>query len=313
MVFIHNNKNRLFSASLWLGLFLCCNAALATEFKMQEIAEGVFVHPGQHVDFEAEGHDDIANIGFIVGKKCIAVIDTGGSLAVGQQLLGHVKEHTALPVCYVISTHVHFDHVLGNAVFKDANTKFIGHYRLAEELENSTGFFLEEYADELGGSTDPGIIIKPDIAVEDTLEIDLGDRILLIKAYPPAHSRTDLSIYDKNTGTLWLSDLLFVERIPALDGSLKGWLNVMEELKTSDARHVIPGHGRSNLAIQEAMQPQYEYLRQLLDETRQMLQQGAFMEDVIDQVANEEKLKWQLHEQHHKRNVSNAFIELEWE
>ncbi len=292
---------------------LFCNAAIAHTFDMQEVAEGIYVHHGQHVEFEAEGHDDIANIGFIVGKECVAVIDTGGSLAVGEQLLASIKEKTALPVCYVINTHVHVDHVLGNKVFKDDTVKFIGHSRLADELENSTGFFLEEYADDLGGSTDPAIIIKPDIAVEDTLEIDLGERVLILKAYPPAHTRADLSIYDKNTGTLWLSDLLFVDRIPALDGSLKGWLSVMEELQSSDARHVIPGHGRSNVPMQEAMQPQYDYLRLLLDETRAMIQQGAFMEDVIDQVAKEEKLKWELYEQHHKRNVSNAFIELEWE
>ncbi|NIO42298.1 MAG: MBL fold metallo-hydrolase, partial [Burkholderiales bacterium] len=71
--------------------------------RVVEVATGVYVRPGKHsVVFEGE---DIANIGFIVGERCVAVIDTGGSYSEGQALLGAIRQITPLPVCYVINTH----------------------------------------------------------------------------------------------------------------------------------------------------------------------------------------------------------------
>ena len=294
-------------------LFLQVVPVKASDFDLQEITNGIYVHHGKQVKFDHPDHDDIANIGFIVGDNCVAVIDTGGSINIAQKLYDHIKEITSKPVCYVINTHVHFDHVLGNSVFKNPGTKFIGHRNLSDALLNSKAFFLKEYANELGGKPDDSSIVMPDITVDNTLEIDLGNRQLLLSAYPPAHSHTDLTILDKKTNTLWLSDILFIDRIPALDGSLRGWLAVMKKIESLNPTYVIPGHGPTNLNLADAIEPQKVYLTQLLNETRSMIENGHFMEEAIEQVEREEKLKWLLYEQHHKRNVSKAFTELEWE
>ena len=87
-------------------------------FDMQEVAPGNYVHLGRHASIEEPGRDDIANIGFIVGEKCVAVVDTGGSVRVGMALKTAIRERTQLPICYVINTHVHFDHLLGNRAFR---------------------------------------------------------------------------------------------------------------------------------------------------------------------------------------------------
>ncbi len=290
---------------------LFSSAAVALE--LTRVADGIYVHQGQHRGIDEPGRDDIANIGFIVGEKCVAVIDTGGSIAIATQLQQEISALTDKPVCYVINTHVHFDHVLGNAVFKNDNTRFVGHINLPDALTANVDFFLEEFKAELGNAANPELIVKPGLLVEDLLEIDLGNRVLELRAYPPAHTNTDLSIFDKQTGSLWLSDLLFVERIPVLDGSLKGWLEVLEEIASMEVSYVIPGHGPGSDSLADALQPQQQYLTAILDEIRVMLARGAFMEEVIDEVAASEASKWKLHEHQHKRNVSKAFIELEWE
>jgi len=44
-----------------------------------------------------------------------------------------------------------------------------------------------------------------------------------------------------------------------------------------------------------------------------MLAKGQFIEQAIEQVGYSEKSKWLLFDKYHKRNVTSAFAELEWE
>src|SRR5580658_6389841 len=143
-------RRQLFSlaALLCLGVPLLARSA-PDAFTLDEIAPGVFVHPGKALALDAPGHDDIANIGFVVGARCVAVIDTGGSVRVGRALRAAIRTRTSLPVCYVINTHVHVDHVLGNAAFRQQGTEFLGHAQLPDALTRSREFFLKNYAADL--------------------------------------------------------------------------------------------------------------------------------------------------------------------
>ena len=50
--------------------------------------------------------------------------------------------------------------------------------------------------------------------------------------WPLLHYRLDLTVFDRRTATLWTGDLLFRERVPVVDGSLKGWLDVLAKLRS---------------------------------------------------------------------------------
>src|SRR5579871_2680537 len=101
----------LLMAGAWLAPALAPAVAdPEPAFTVQQVAPGVFVHFGQPLPLDAPGHDDIANIGFIVGQRCVAVIDTGGSVRMGRLLRAAVRTHTTTPICYVVNTHVHVDH-----------------------------------------------------------------------------------------------------------------------------------------------------------------------------------------------------------
>ena len=262
------------------------------EFNLTEIAPGIYLHEGVHVTFEHEQHDDIANIGFIIGNKCIAVIDTGGSVSIGDSLLKAVQRVSDKPVCYVINTHIHFDHVLGNLPFVDEHPEFVGHENLKAAIERNRSFFLKEYSNDLGLNPSEDSIIGPDLGVSNTKELDLGGRKLLLTAYPTAHSYNDMMVLDQQTGTLWTGDLLFRERIPSLTGSLKGWLEVMESFRTLNVSLVVPGHGTTSKNLAEAKTDQQRYLNNLLRETRQAIADGLFLDEVQERVGNDEKAHW---------------------
>jgi glyoxylase-like metal-dependent hydrolase (beta-lactamase superfamily II) len=145
------------------------------------------------------------------------------------------------------------------------------------------------------------------------MSIDLGGRELVLTAHPTAHTDNDLTVFDKKTNTLWMSDLLFLEHIPVIDGSLKGWLNELKRMEKIDYTFVIPGHGPLVTDWPKSLQAEKNYLGLLLTDIRKMIKKGQFIEQAVKQVGDSEKDKWKLFNQFHKRNVTTAFAELEWE
>lgn len=306
-------------AKIALGFFIAYYGCLAfasgepEHFKLHKVGDGIYVHQGRHVNFEHPQSDDIANIGFIVGAKCIAVVDTGGSVATGQQLLAAIRQISQLPICYVINTHIHFDHILGNLAFLDSETQFIGHTALVDAVEQNRSFFLQQFKQNLGDAPSQASIIGPDLTVNDVMDLDLGNKIIRLVAHQTAHSNTDLTVLDVQTKTLWSGDLIFKERIPVLDGKLKGWLTVLETMQYQAVDLLIPGHGMISNEWPRAYEAEVRYLKMLLSDTRKAIIAGVFLEDAVHSIGRQEKQQWLLHEQHHRRNVTKAFIELEWE
>ena len=300
-------------------LLLFCALSVAARaddaFKVMQLAPGIYVHQGEPVALDAAGHDDIANMGFIVGDRCAAVIDTGGSTGIGRKLRAAIKQTTAKPICYVINTHVHVDHVLGNAAFRDDRPRYVGHAALAEAMRNSQAFFVKEYAADLDAPASTDQIIGPQIVVSvgHDQTLDLGHRVLRLRAWPKAHTDCDLSIYDERSATLWSGDLLFRERIPALDGSVRGWIAAIDQLAAMKVTWVIPGHGPPSRDLPRALMPERRYLQALVDGVGAALSQGKSVQEAIGQVALEEQPHWLLWDTAHAHNVIRVYEELQWE
>src|SRR5215468_4967342 len=99
------------------------------DLPLERPSPGVYVHYGQQAEMTPGNLGDVANVGFVIGARCIAVIDTGGTFAVGRALRQAIRRVSAVPICYVINTHVHPDHIFGNAAFADDRPEFVGHAR----------------------------------------------------------------------------------------------------------------------------------------------------------------------------------------
>ncbi len=280
---------------------------------MIEIAAGVYVHRGAQADAGPANRGAIANIGFIVGSRCVAVIDSGGSPAVGRALRNSIRQATPLPVCFVVNTHGHPDHIFGNVAFRADRPEFVGHAKLAAAMGARGRVYLAALERALGADAAGAEIIAPTRTVERDAMLDLGARNLRLRAWPTAHTDHDLTVFDERTGTLWLSDLLFVERIPVVDGSLPGWLKVLSELKAMPARQVVPGHGSVASDWPGAAAEQERYLHRLLADTRSALRARKTLQEAVDSVGGAERNRWLLFDAYHRRNVTAAFAELEWE
>lgn len=287
--------------------------AHAEPLPTEEVAPGVFVHHGIHEELDAGYHGDICNIGFIVGDKGVAVVDSGGSLKIGQQLREAIRKVTHLPILYVINTHVHPDHIFGNAAFKTDNPAYVGHAKLGEAMERRREAYMRNNASWMGEAFAGSEIIKPTQSVEKSLELDLGGRVLSLTAWPPAHTSADLSVLDGKTATLWTGDLLFIERTPSMDGDTLGWLKLIPQLQQISAKRAIPGHGPVTEQWQTAFDREQHYFERLLADIRSSIKSGIPMEKAMDSAGTSEKNHWLLFDTVNRRNINLLYPMLEWE
>lgn len=106
----------------------------ARNFAVQKLAEGIYAVirqdlPGLMVD---------ANNVFIINDEDVIVVDANGAPSITKEVLAALRKLTDKPVRYVINTHWHDDHIIGDTVYRAAfpNVEFIGHARNREYLSN---------------------------------------------------------------------------------------------------------------------------------------------------------------------------------
>jgi cyclase len=104
----------------------------AEKFEMVKVAEGVYAA----IRTEPPGLTVNANSVFIINDEDVIVVDTTLTPGSAKEELAALRRLTAKPVRYVINTHWHDDHIMGNQVYREAfpGAEFIAHAKTLEYL-----------------------------------------------------------------------------------------------------------------------------------------------------------------------------------
>ncbi len=94
-------------------------------FEVQKVADGVYAA----IRKEPLGLWFEANNVFIINNDDVIVVDSNISIASTKDIIAALRKLTSKPVRYVINTHWHEDHIIGNQVWREAfpGVEFIGH------------------------------------------------------------------------------------------------------------------------------------------------------------------------------------------
>ena len=247
--------------------------------ELTKIADNVYSYVGEKD--ASPTHSFAANAGIIIGTDGVLVVDTLISAKEGARFLADIRKVTSKPIKYVVNTHTHLDHALGNCVFAKLGATVISHEadrtllatKGAEILKNAGNYGLKP--DDMVGTE----IVVPTLAFSDKLTIDLGGEEVRLIRTAPSHTEGSLVVYLPARKLLFSGDILFTDFHPYLaDGDFSGWTKTIDLLLAMDIERIVPGHGP--LSSKKDLREMKDYL-QLFDSKARQLASGSQDADAI--------------------------------
>jgi len=277
------------------------------DLKPIKLSNNTYYIEGKKEYFSKENKGDIANSAFIITKNYVILIDTGSSEAYGQSLKKAVAKITSNPIKYVINTHHHPDHFLGNSAFK--NSDIYSSTFTKNDIEKNGDLYISNMVGLLGKisySTKikaPNKILNKEKFVLDGYELD----ILFLQG----HTQSDIVIFDKSTKILFAADLIFNKRtLSTPHANIEEWINSLEKLKKINYSILVPGHGAS-FTDKKPIKENIAYLEYLENTLKNSANEGLDVYEVLNKPIPQEFKDFAMFKEEFQRSVINSYSEYE--
>ncbi|XVV07524.1 MBL fold metallo-hydrolase [Actinosynnema sp. CA-248983] len=206
---------------------------------LREVAPGVFAW------VQADGTWWINNAGAVHAGGEVVLVDTCATRRRTQAFLDAVSAATGgAPVTVALNSHLHGDHVYGNALLPP--TTVIAAHELTRQGVLAD-FILANTPPVWSPTPDWGIdaVRAPSLTFRDEITLHAGDKPIVVR-HPgfAAHTVGDAVAWLPEDRVLFTGDLVFHGVTPLIAmGSLSGALKSLDWLRTFDPVVVVPGHG----------------------------------------------------------------------
>ena len=277
--------------------------------KPKKVTEGVYCFFGKLENINKQNAGNMVNTCYVQIKEGFVVIDSGPTYAYAKQAYEKMQNIAKLPVKYVINTHDHDDHWLGNSFYKSQGTLLIG----SRIYEQNIVAGMETRMQKTLGKTlfNKTKIVTLDTIVDHNLSLELGGVKFDIKQLVNvAHTKGDLVVFIEQKSTIFVGDLLFNGRLTSLrDGSILGSLDALKKIDDYHAKYIVGGHGYNTDA--NATKEFKSYLVELKQRVAKALDDDIGMENITKKVVMSKYKNMKLYDVLHARNVLDAYKELE--
>jgi glyoxylase-like metal-dependent hydrolase (beta-lactamase superfamily II) len=253
------------------------------------------------------------NLLFIVGKNAVAVVDTGYTEAMAEEMLAHIKHITKVPVKYAINSNSQPHRFMGNPVFKRAGATIIAHEIAAERMARQSGNYAAAIESIL--ELKPGTVklpAPPDKIIKGDTELDLGGVNIKIRDFGPTHTPAELVVEVVQDKLVYTGDILYADRLLAVieESNVKRWLDAYERLKQFGDVLFVPGHGQPGKLSTFDFSTR-QYLALLLDHMNKMVEEGVDAQDAINRLDQSRFSKLANFEELAGRNASWTYLQRE--
>lgn len=279
----------------------------------QQVSKHVYAWIGPYEGPNAQNRGFRMNMAFVVGKKAVAVIDTGYSEAMAKDMLAHIGKITKAPVKYAINTSSQPHRYFGNEVFRKQGATIIADEAEAKRMAKSGADFASGAARALelpeGAIRAPR---APDRILTQDMSLDLGGVKIDILRFGPTHTPGQLVVSVPGDKLVYAGDILYGGRLLAIlpDSHVGSWIKAFDRLKTFGHATFIPGHGKPGKLADFAF-PTREYLALLDAHMSQALENGVDLQTAIDTLDQSRFAKLENFEELAGRNASWTYLEKE--
>ncbi len=225
-----------------------------------------------------------SNAGFIVGTKAVLVVDCFGSPERGADLLREVNLVTDKPIRYVVLTHWHYDHSVGNQAFPPEAT-ILAARKSAETLEKrlKADRLLLGPGSGMHGTIGIGKVRNVGVILDKEKKIDLGGIEVRIVPAGNCHSAGDLVVFVPSEKVLFTGDLVWSGLHPNISGgSTFRWIASLAGLAKFEVEKIVPGHGK--LGGKDLLSTQRRYLMSIRRMVKHLARKQVPAEEIFKKV-----------------------------
>ncbi|MEA1893350.1 MAG: MBL fold metallo-hydrolase [Campylobacterota bacterium] len=279
------------------------------QLKPVKVANDVYCFFGKLENINKANGGNMVNTCFVATKEGFVVIDSGPTYEYASQVFDQMQKIAKLPVKYVISTHEHDDHWLGNSFYKSKGASIVGPKAYDENVVVGMETRMQRVlGKELYGKTS---IVKLDTVVDDNLTLTLGDKHFVIKQFVKhAHTEGDLVIHLEEERVVFAGDVVFNGRVTSIrDGSIIGSLKVLDYIDALKPKVIVGGHGsKTDVNATASLR---NYLTDMKKEILEMIENDVSIHEITEKVIMPKYKEMKLYDVLHKSNVEHAYEELE--
>jgi len=304
----------LFTLVVFLGACDRKAPAIQADLPLTKLTERVYVIHGPNEFPNRLNQGFMNNPGFVLARNGVVVIDPGSSIQVGDMLLKKIASVTKNPVIAVFNTHIHGDHWLGNDAIHRAYPKAViyAHPKMMERTRSEG----ENWIRLMNQLTDGGIKgtnnVSPNLGVENGETLTLAGLHFRIYHTGVAHTDGDIMVEVVEDKVMFMGDNAVVERTARMDdGHFLGNIEACEVALRTDAKHFVPGHGKSN--GREVVTAYRDWLNALYGSVKKYYAQGLSDFDMKEKVVADLKpyQKWATFETEVGKLISLAWLQVE--
>lgn len=227
-----------------LAFFLCLLAGPCFAGGLVKISERVYTYADAKNPSLANSFG--ANAGIVIGDKGVLVVDALASYREAQRLISDIMQVTDKPIRYLVDTHSHFDHTLGNSALASMDAVIVAQENCGDNMKASLPKVLAN-AGAYGMSEADAKAVKlayPNATFADRMRISLGGVTVVLIFPAPSHTSDSIMVFVPEERVVFAGDILFTDYYPFMgEANMDGWIKSLNELSHLDADRIIPGHG----------------------------------------------------------------------
>ena len=275
------------------------------DYKLEAIklSENSYYFYGKEEYFSKENGGDIANASFIITANSVILIDTGSSKSYGEQVKKQIEKITSKPIKYILNTHHHPDHFLGNSAFSSSDIYAAEFTK--NEIEQNGDLYIVNLVNLVGEAMNNTKIKAPNqVLTAKTLNLD-GYKLDIL--HLDGHTQSDIAIYDENTKILYASDLVFNKRtLTTPHANMQNWIKSLEELEKIDYSILVPGHGLAS-KTKEPIKENIAYLNYLDNTLKNSVKEGLDVFEILEKPIPKEFESFTMFKEEFERSVINLY------